>query len=243
MQEEQTELSSFLSKKIILSLLGAFFALALLVYGASLTNEFVVWDDGLLIYENPIVQEISPWSITQAFTTYDPELYIPLTFLSYQIDYAIAGIEPFFYHFHNLVLHTLNAILILVCVYMLSRSKWIALFCGLVFLVHPVHTEAVVWASARKDTLSTFFFFGSLLSYLFYREKMCHGEPGRTMTEGSSLDRARDDTVSLSHPLYLMSLGCFLLGLLAKVSVFSLPIILLLVDFRDKRKWGKGILM
>ena len=84
--------------KQIIYVILAFFALTFLVYGMSLGNDFVRWDDGLLIYENPIIREISPWSITSAFTTYDPELYIPLTLLSYQFDYLIAGSNPFMYH-------------------------------------------------------------------------------------------------------------------------------------------------
>ncbi|MBP9750948.1 MAG: hypothetical protein KBC95_03820, partial [Candidatus Peribacteraceae bacterium] len=57
---------------------AAFFAvLAALVYGQMLSQGFVRWDDGLLILENPIVHSLTPWSIWKAFTTYDPELYIP----------------------------------------------------------------------------------------------------------------------------------------------------------------------
>ena len=53
---------------------GVFFLILLIIYSKSLNNEFVRWDDGLLIYENPIVREISPTSVALAFSTYDPEL-------------------------------------------------------------------------------------------------------------------------------------------------------------------------
>src|SRR3989338_10116279 len=99
----------------------AFFALTLLVYSASLRNDFVRFDDGLLIYENTAVREMSLSSIKTAFTTYDPELYIPLTLLSYKMDYLIGGRHPFIYHFHNLVLHTLNAVLVTAVVFLLFR--------------------------------------------------------------------------------------------------------------------------
>jgi tetratricopeptide (TPR) repeat protein len=189
-----------------------------IVYGASLSNHFVRWDDGLLIYENPAIRSITPSTLKTIFTSYDPELYIPLTFFSYQIDYLIGGTNPVIYHAQNLLWHTLNALLVTWLAYLLSRKKWAAFFCGVLFAVHPLHTEAVAWASARKDVLSAFFFLGSLIAYLYQREYR-------------------------STKLYLLSLSTFLLGLLAKVTVLTLPLILLLSDMRARRKWSWAMLL
>ncbi|PIP65702.1 hypothetical protein COW95_00685, partial [Candidatus Peregrinibacteria bacterium CG22_combo_CG10-13_8_21_14_all_49_11] len=163
----------------ILGTILLFFAVSFLIYGQSLQNRFVRWDDSLLIYENPIVREISFDTVKAAFTTYDPELYIPLTMLSYQLDHLLWGLNPFGFHLTNLVLHTVNALLVMGLVWLLlcrtsttlsvtqnqptechpERSRrMIVLFCGLLFLVHPLHTEAVAWASSRKDVLSALFF-------------------------------------------------------------------------------------
>ncbi|PIR51858.1 hypothetical protein COU77_03685, partial [Candidatus Peregrinibacteria bacterium CG10_big_fil_rev_8_21_14_0_10_49_16] len=79
----------------ILGTILLFFAVSFLIYGQSLQNRFVRWDDSLLIYENPIVREISFDTVKAAFTTYDPELYIPLTMLSYQLDHLLWGLNPF----------------------------------------------------------------------------------------------------------------------------------------------------
>ena len=68
--------------------------LVVFVYGrAVFQNDFVEWDDGLLIVNNLMIQGLSWDHVKTAFTSYDPELYIPLTFLSYQIDYAIWGLN------------------------------------------------------------------------------------------------------------------------------------------------------
>ena len=167
--------------------IGLIIVLTLLVYGKSLGNAFVRWDDSMLIYENPIVREISWKSLKAAFTTYDPELYIPLTFLSYQIDYAIGGMHPFGFHLTNLVLHTLNAVLVFFLLQLLLSGnnpplplkgegrvrvagRGTAFLVALLWAIHPLNTEAVVWASARKDVLSTFFFLGSLCTYLKWRD-------------------------------------------------------------------------
>ncbi|NOS66942.1 MAG: hypothetical protein HOO67_01060, partial [Candidatus Peribacteraceae bacterium] len=72
------------------------------LYGRTLTYEFVELDDALLILENTAVQSVSWANIKIIFTTYDPELYIPLTFFSYQADILIGGLHPFLIHLHNL---------------------------------------------------------------------------------------------------------------------------------------------
>lgn len=205
-------------RRTLVLIAACFFALTFAVYGMSLFTEFVRWDDGLLITENPAIREISPRSVAWVFSHYDPELYIPLTFLTYQFDHLIGGQNPFMYHFTNLVLHTLNSLLVFLFLYLLTGRKWPALFCGLLFAVHPLHTEAVAWARARKDVLSGFFFLGSLVMYLFHTKKP-------------------------SASSYFLSLGAFFLGLLSKVSILLLPFILLLIDAYEGRKMTKETLI
>jgi len=223
-------------RSTILWTIAGFAALALLVYGASLSNAFVRWDDGLLIYENPAIRGITPHTLKTIFTTYDPELYIPLTFFTYQIDYLISGAHPTIYHIQNLLWHIGNALLVAWLAFLLLRKilqpdyrnpdsfvlsplslVLCPLFCGLLFLVHPLHTEAVAWASARKDVVSTFFFLGSIIFYLRWR---VGGKKGT----------------------YILSLIALILGLLAKVTVLTLPVVLLLIDFREGRRWSWNML-
>jgi len=205
-------LPSLPERRWLLRIIGGFFVFGFLVYGWSLNNAFVRWDDGLLITENPIIREISGPTVKAAFTHFDPELYIPLTFLSYQLDYQIGGTDPTVYHVHNLILHILNALLTAWLLFLLLKRPWLALLGGLLFLLHPLQTEAVAWASARKDVLSTFFFLGSAIAYLFHRES----------------DRRRT---------YWMSVALFLLALLSKVVVVTLPVVLVLFDALERRKW------
>ena len=192
-----------------------FFVLTFTVYYQSLFHPFVRWDDGLLIYDNPAVWAITPATLKAIFTSYDPELYIPLTFLSYQIDFLIGGTKPVIYHLTNLLFHTGNALLTAWFTYLLSRRKWIGLVCGLLFAIHPLHTEAVAWASARKDVLSTFFFLLTLIGYLRYRR---------------------------IGKFYRHSIVAYLLALMAKVTVATLPVLLLLIDIFDGRKLDRKVL-
>ncbi len=187
-----------------------FFAVGLVIYGGSLRNEFVSWDDSFLIVENPIVSSMSKDAIRQAFTSYDPELYIPLTFLTYQVDHKIGGGGPLPFHLGNLILHILNSLLVAWLLFLMINSGWLAVALGLLFMVHPLNSEAVLWASARKDVLSTFFFLSSTISYLRYR------------TRGG-------------ERLLWISVGLFFLGLLSKVMVVTLPVVLLLLDELQRR--------
>jgi|CXWL01.1.fsa_nt_gi Flp pilus assembly protein TadD len=215
----ETLLPDLPSKKTTAFIIAGFFVLTFLVYGASLGNRFVAWDDNYVINFNPVVRGFTWEHLVKAFTTFvDPELYNPVTFVSYQLDYTIGGLKPFIFHFHNLVLHTLNAILVTWFLFILSKKKWIAIVCGLIFAIHPLNTEAVAWASARKDTLSTFFFLLSLIGYLY-----------------------SNNTSHRSRLHYALSLLAFTLGLLSKVMIITLPIVLLLIDYLKKRTWSKNI--
>lgn len=191
--------------------------LTIIVHAGVLRHGFVTWDDGLLVYRNPTVQEFSPTTIKRAFTSYDPELYIPLTLVSYQIEHMIAGQHPALYHVDNLLLHTANALLVFWLVFLLFADVRIACVAGVLFGIHPLHTEAVAWVSARKDLLSTFFFLASAVAYCLYRK--------------------HDDRKS-----YIASVVFFALSLLAKVTTLTLPVVFLLIDWYhgrtfDRRTW------
>lgn len=189
------------------------FALTCAVYWHVLTDAFVRWDDGMLIYENPAVRGITPHTLLWVFTHYDPELYIPLTFITYQINYLIGGTSPFFYHLTNLLLHALNAALVVWLIEKLSGKMRLALLCGLLFAVHPLNTEAVAWASGRKDVLSGAFFLGAWIAYLSFEE-------------------------TDSKRAYRTSIGLFFAGLLSKVMAATLPAAVFLQNVtRDARSW------
>lgn len=195
----------------MLLILAVFTVVGGTIYGRSLSYDFVSFDDDILVYDNPSIREVSPASIAWIFTRYDPELYIPLTFLSYQLDHSIAGLNPWMFHLQNLVLHTVNASLVAVFLSLLLQNRYVALFCGLVFLVHPQNTEIVSWVSARKDLLSTMFFLFGCILYV-------HKGP-----------------VPSDHTFRKVEI-LFALGLMAKVSVVVLPVALLLLDWLRGRK-------
>lgn len=205
----------------LFTLFGGVALACIAIYARSLGNEFVGWDDGLLITENAWVHGLTWANVKHVFTNYDPELYVPLSLLSYQVNYAVGGLDPFGYHLVNLILHILNASLVGVLALTLSKNRWCAVFCALAFAVHPLNTEAVAWASGRKDVLSAFFCLCSLLGYLRWR-------------------------ASKDKRWLLVSVTCFALGLLSKVNTILLPMLLLLLAWREhgtvtKKDWMAAI--
>ena len=187
---------------------------ALTYYGAA-SNEFVFFDDSYLVFENTLIRTISWSNAWKMFTQFDPELYVPLTVFSFQIDYFLGGNAPFMFHLTNIILHGFNGMLVYVLLFLLYKKHWLALMLATLFVVHPLHTEAVAWVSARKDLLSASLFFLSLLTYILYR--------------------------SQNRPLLrTISIVCFALGLLSKVSIALLPILLFLYEWRLGRDLRSG---
>ena len=195
-------MTSFTDKHAAIALV----LLTLAAFGPWIDNAFVALDDNYLIYANPAVQHITLGSVAHVFSTYDPQLYIPLTFLSWQINAAVFGINATAFHLVNLLLHCGNVVLVLLLLRRLGGNLFVAGVTAALFAIHPLQTEAVLWAAGRKDVLSGFFALLSMLLYLRYRDD----ERGRTL---------------------FWSVLCFALALLSKVSVVLLPGIFLLVDW------------
>lgn len=188
------------------------------IYAVSLRNGFVNLDDPMLVTENKHVQQASLENIGYVFSHFDPELYIPITFLSYQLETWTLGPNAWHFHLFSLILHLIATWLVFEIVKRLSRSHSIGLMTALLFAVHPINAEAVLWVSARKDVLSAVFFLVSLLCLLLYKEN----------------EKRR---------WYYLSLGLFGLALGSKVTVVTLPIILIALSGKPKnlKEWMKNI--
>ncbi len=136
----------------------------------------------------------------------------PLFILSYLIDAKLWGAASFGFHLTNIAFHIINAFLVLILARRLielfddsSRlTRNVSLAAGLLFLLHPSHTECVSWISGRADLIATFFSLASLISYISYL-------------------RAK------RLPRVAFSLLCFALALLAKEAAICLPFVMLVI--------------
>jgi len=144
---------------LVAALLVAAVAVA---FGNALQNEFV-YDDRLLIVDNPAVR--APLTDLHALA-----FYRPLRTLSYRVDYAVGGLDPRIFHAMNLVYHAATTVLVSAVLTRVGASPVAATTGALLFAVHPVQTDSVTYASGRRDVLCGLFFTAGFLAYLRYRE-------------------------------------------------------------------------
>ena len=176
-------------------------------YSPVLNNEFITYDDGSYITENPAVLSGLSWaSIQWAFNVGYSGNWHPLTWLSHMVDVSLFGVNPSAHHLTNLLLHMANSILLFLLFQRMTKVIWPSFFVAIVFALHPLHVQSVAWAAERKDVLSTLFWLLTMLVYVRHVER-----PTKTR--------------------YLLSLVFFALGLMAKPMLVSLPIVLLLIDY------------
>ena len=196
--------------------IATFFLASFAIYSVSLEFYFLVpSDDTVYIFRNPYLHEIS-WANTIAiFSNLFFGDYLPLNLLSYSWDFTWWGFDPFGYHLTQVILHASNACLLFAVLRLLQVPERAAWFSVLIFVVHPIHVESVVWISERKNLLSSLFI---LLSTWFY------------LQHATSLRFRRSQ--------YYLCLLSFILALFSKSISVMLPCIFVLLDFFVlKRQW------
>jgi hypothetical protein len=175
----------------------------LLAYIPVMQAGYVRFDDTDYIEENHLLRTTHGlqqiWTRPQAYPPGVP--YYPVTFTSHWAEFRLWGPKPFGYHLTNVGLHAVNAVL----VWLLLRRLHVpgAMFGALLFAVHPVQVQSVAWLAERKNVLSALFYFLTVLAWLRF---------------------ARTG----SWPLYAVAMVVFLLGLLSKTAICTLPVALLL---------------
>jgi tetratricopeptide (TPR) repeat protein len=179
----------------------------LVAYGPVRRNGFVDFDDGSYITKNPNVNEgITPQSIIWAFTKFHSGNWHPITWLSHMLDCEIYGLNPLGHHLTNVAIHIASSLLLLLALRKMTGTIWPSAFVAGIFALHPLHVESVAWAAERKDVLSGLFFMLTILAYAYYVAKP-------------------------NFKKYLFVLLAFVMGLMSKPMLVTLPFVLLLLDY------------
>ncbi len=234
------ELSIFLSVSFLLILLGflayfqndwksrliqggSFFLLLWLgiaaIYHPVLNIGFFTWDDPVTLLTNPLVKD---FSFTKAFFTSPEGMYQPMVHFTYYVDYLLNGMNAGGFHAGNILLHTLNSLLLLFLFRLLGVPTRLSYLTVLLFAFHYASVEPVVWLTARKDLLFSLFFLLGLIFYL-YSQKI-ESVPKKRVVQG----------------LLVLS---YLLSLLSKPQAVTFPVVLLLIDYwkNDSFDWKKSL--
>jgi Flp pilus assembly protein TadD len=179
----------------------------LLVYWHVRNFDFVSYDDDYYVYENQhVLNGLTYDGIVWAFTTGYANFWHPVTWLSLMLNTSLFGPDPGWFHLVNIFGHIANTLLLFAVLKKMTGSLWPSAFVAAAFALHPMHVESVAWITERKDVLSTLFWLLTLAAYVNYVKR-------------PSIFR------------YLISLAVFVIGLMAKPMLITLPFVLLLLDY------------
>ena len=170
-------------------------------------NDFIGFDDDEYVTRNPNVYKgVSVDSFIWACSTSCAGNWHPLTWLSHMLDCEMYGLKPAGHHITNLLLHTVNTLLLFWVLRNATGGLWRSAFVAVLFALHPLHVESVAWVAERKDILSGFFWMLTIAAYIRYAKRPAVGR-------------------------YLWLVLFFGLGLTAKPMLVTLPFVLLLLDW------------
>ena len=147
-------------------------------------------------------------------------MYLPLTSLSFSLNYYFSGFNPLPYHLVNILLHLVTIILVFWFIYLLSDSFVVGLITASLFALHTMQVESVAFAAGRRDILYTLFFILSCIFYVKYIDK----------TQDTSIKTQENSKFKIQN-LKFIFFFIFILSLLSKGQAVSLPITLIILDF------------
>ena len=187
------------------------------VFSPTLSHDFVSWDDEGHLLDNLHVRSLSLDNIDQIFHATVNKTYIPLTILSFAVEYHWISYNPFFYHLDNILLHLGVVVLVYLLVVRLGFSWIVAAWAALLFGIHPMRVESVAWVTQRKDVLYAFFYLLALYHYVGYVKDRRWTAYGWALLFG-------------------------VLSIFTKPMALSLPLIFFLFDWFLKRRWSLSLL-
>jgi len=194
---------------------------------------FVNWDDPGNFLQNDGFRGLGAANFRWFFTTFHMGHYQPLNWLSFAVDYALAGLDPGRFHLTQAVLHAVAAALVYCVIRAVLVLDWtmnqsptrncggslavtVAAAAGaLFFSLHPLRVESVAWTSARTDVLATIFCLAAILVYL-----------GAFTRGGRAASGGRMAMVAV---LYVCAM-------LSKITAVTMPAVLVLLDVYPLRR-------
>jgi protein O-mannosyl-transferase len=196
------------NNKILKIIICIFIILATFsIYSQVQYHEFINYDDDIYITNNLNVQTgFTSESLEWAITNFITGNWSPVIWFSHMLDYQLYGLQPKGHHFTSLSFHISNSLLLFFVIFRMTGGIWKSSFVATMFALHPLNVESVAWAAERKNVLSTFFMFLTMLSYIRYADKP-------------------------TFKRYCLVFLFFSLGLMTKPMLVTLPFVLLLLDY------------
>jgi len=210
--EETDEANKTLKVAICIFLMVATFC----IYSQVQDHEFINFDDNKLVTESSLVQAgLTNENIIRVFTTTHHFGWMPITSISYMLDYQLYGLNPTGFLLTNLFFHIANSLLLFLILFRMTGAIWQSAFVAVVFALHPLNVQSVAWVAERKNVLSTFFLLLTIWAYIRYAEKP-------------------------TTKRYSLVFILFAFGLMSKSMLVTLPFVLLLLDYWPLERFKLG---
>jgi Tfp pilus assembly protein PilF len=192
----------------------ALVVITVLIYAPAGTFDFLhAYDDLEYVLENPQVRRgITAEGVAWAFTTFHAANWHPLTWISHMLDVEFYGMNAGGHHWTNVWLHVINSLLLFFVLRRMTACPWRSGLVAALFAWHPLHVESVAMIAERKDVLCGFFWMLCMWFYIGYARR-------------PDLKR------------YLPVMGSYLLGLMSKPMIVTLPFVFLLLDVWPLKRW------
>lgn len=193
-----------------------FLVIGLALYSRVISHGTFLFDDAEYVVNNLLITDS-----VAALTSNDAR---QLGYLSFALNYAAGGESPFGYHLVNVIIHVINSLLIVLMTNVFFRlmsggrklplwAAYASCFTGLLFLVHPVHTQAVSYITQRFTSLATLFYLLSICLYLVARER-----------------QEKNGLSGLSYGLIAISFVSTAAAMRTKEIAFTIPIMLFVME-------------
>lgn len=150
-------------------------AVTLIVFVPGMGNRFVLWD--LEAYRHVLSGTDYLRTSLALFTDFSGEVvsgyYAPLSSISLMLDKALTGRSepwPWFTLLINVLIHCVNGVLVFLFLRQRSGAFHIAFIAALIFLLHPLQVQSVLWFAQRKGLLTAAFYLGAFLAYVGFLE-------------------------------------------------------------------------
>ena len=176
------------------------------------SSEYLDFDDYAIIIKNPLFRmPLSLESLQKIFCGFYENQYTPLSIMTFWLEYNIFGFNSFISHLINFLIHLFGSFAVYFLLYYLLKNKVSALILSLIWSIHPMQAESVVWVTGRRSLMYGSFFFASIAFYL------------RHLETGKKADK------------YLATIMMVLSGL-SKTLAFSVPFVWLAIDYLKGQK-------
>jgi hypothetical protein len=204
----------FLQRPLLLSFLLVTVGAA--VYAGAFLGAFQ-YDDGFIIFLNPHLDR------PENFAGHLDHMVRPALYATFLLDRSLYGHHPAGYHLLNLLLHLGSGLLVyrILSRAVTEETRHLAFLTALLFLIHPIQTEAVTYISGRASGLMAFFYLLAFLLYVKTSDPTRHGVTGRLLIPGAMAS-------------LLLSLG-------SKETAMTFPLALLLWDVLIRRLDGAAL--